>query len=280
MKTLFAAALAAGALAAASPAAAATPVATTAPIKFTLNMYDTGLGATTNTIGNNYKYQVTTAGGEKLDVMVSAWSRQLDNTIKQGTLASFGTNGLGIFQQGESRDGNFHQIDNVNGWEFVTLQFSRAVTLTGGTLNAFTLAKTDANGNPLKDANGNIVYRDYKDNDAFIGWGNNTTGAWNKSLSLQSYNWDQLSGSLMGSGNTNSDGTAAQTFNLTNAAANTWMIGGSINGPDSLNDAFKLAQLTVTAVPEPATWAMMLVGFAMVAGAARYRRRSTKVVYC
>lgn len=29
------------------------------------------------------------------------------------------------------------------------------------------------------------------------------------------------------------------------------------------------------AVPEPATWAMMLVGFGMVAGAARYRRRST-----
>ncbi|MDP1027068.1 PEPxxWA-CTERM sorting domain-containing protein [Sphingomonas sp. KR1UV-12] len=33
------------------------------------------------------------------------------------------------------------------------------------------------------------------------------------------------------------------------------------------------------AVPEPATWAMMLVGFGMVAGAARYRRRSTKAAY-
>jgi hypothetical protein len=30
------------------------------------------------------------------------------------------------------------------------------------------------------------------------------------------------------------------------------------------------------AVPEPATWAMMLLGFGMVAGAARYRRRSVK----
>lgn len=279
MKTLFAVALAAGALAAASPAVAATAVTSAAPIKFTLNMYDTGLGSPTNAIGNNYKYQVTTSGGEKLDVMVTAWSRQLDNTIKQGTLASFGTNGLGIFQQGESTDGNFHQIDNVNGWEFLTLQFSRAVTLTGGILNAFTLAKTDAAGNPMKDASGNIIYRDYKDNDAFIGWGNNTTGAWNKNLSLQNYNWDLVSGSLLGSTNTNSDGTAAQTFNLMNATANTWMIGGSINGPDSLNDAFKLAQLTVTAVPEPTTWAMMLVGFGMVAGAARYRRRSTKVVY-
>ncbi|KQU53521.1 hypothetical protein ASG67_17960 [Sphingomonas sp. Leaf339] len=33
------------------------------------------------------------------------------------------------------------------------------------------------------------------------------------------------------------------------------------------------------AVPEPATWLTMLVGFAMVAGAARYRRRSVKIAY-
>ncbi len=36
---------------------------------------------------------------------------------------------------------------------------------------------------------------------------------------------------------------------------------------------------TAAAVPEPATWAMMLVGFGMVAGTARYRRRSTTAVY-
>ena len=38
-----------------------------------------------------------------------------------------------------------------------------------------------------------------------------------------------------------------------------------------------LDAVTVAAVPEPATWAMMLVGFAMLGAAARYRRRSTKV---
>ncbi|WP_233151140.1 PEPxxWA-CTERM sorting domain-containing protein [Sphingomonas mollis] len=35
----------------------------------------------------------------------------------------------------------------------------------------------------------------------------------------------------------------------------------------------------VAAVPEPATWAMMLIGFGMVGGAARYRRRSTKAAF-
>lgn len=34
-----------------------------------------------------------------------------------------------------------------------------------------------------------------------------------------------------------------------------------------------------SAVPEPATWALMLVGFGMVGGAARYRRRSAKITY-
>ena len=37
------------------------------------------------------------------------------------------------------------------------------------------------------------------------------------------------------------------------------------------------ATVTISAVPEPATWALMLLGFGMVAGAARYRRRGTLV---
>ncbi|RZM13176.1 MAG: PEP-CTERM sorting domain-containing protein, partial [Sphingomonas sp.] len=34
----------------------------------------------------------------------------------------------------------------------------------------------------------------------------------------------------------------------------------------------------VFAVPEPTTWAMMLVGFGMMGASMRYRRRSTKFV--
>ena len=37
--------------------------------------------------------------------------------------------------------------------------------------------------------------------------------------------------------------------------------------------------ISAAAVPEPATWAMMLVGFGMMSGAMRYRRRSTAIVY-
>jgi hypothetical protein len=43
-------------------------------------------------------------------------------------------------------------------------------------------------------------------------------------------------------------------------------------------DAFEAANFSVTAVPEPATWAMMLVGFGMVAATARRRSAAKKVV--
>ncbi|WP_445192238.1 PEPxxWA-CTERM sorting domain-containing protein [Sphingomonas sp. Tas61C01] len=48
------------------------------------------------------------------------------------------------------------------------------------------------------------------------------------------------------------------------------------------NTAAAITQFTgtsVAAVPEPATWSMMLVGFGMMGAAVRYRRRSTKTAY-
>ncbi len=48
---------------------------------------------------------------------------------------------------------------------------------------------------------------------------------------------------------------------------------------NTTSTTFTATSTAVAAVPEPATWAMMLVGFGMVAGTARYRRRSTSAVY-
>lgn len=54
---------------------------------------------------------------------------------------------------------------------------------------------------------------------------------------------------------------------------------GYANGQGLSSYAGRLEFRPTAAVPEPATWAMMLVGFGMVAGAARYRRRSTTATY-
>ncbi|MBD8546068.1 PEP-CTERM sorting domain-containing protein [Sphingomonas sp. CFBP 8760] len=37
--------------------------------------------------------------------------------------------------------------------------------------------------------------------------------------------------------------------------------------------------VSISPVPEPATWAMMLVGFGMIGASTRYRRRSSKTTY-
>jgi hypothetical protein len=47
----------------------------------------------------------------------------------------------------------------------------------------------------------------------------------------------------------------------------------------SFSNANKSGIVTISAVPEPSTWAMMLVGFGMMGAAMRYRRRGTKVAY-
>ncbi|KQU53523.1 hypothetical protein ASG67_17970 [Sphingomonas sp. Leaf339] len=50
---------------------------------------------------------------------------------------------------------------------------------------------------------------------------------------------------------------------------------------NSANDdrRIKSGLLSVAAVPEPATWAMMLVGFGMIGATTRYRRKSTAIRY-
>ena len=47
----------------------------------------------------------------------------------------------------------------------------------------------------------------------------------------------------------------------------------------STGNSFEVDNLAIAAVPEPATWAMMLVGFGLIGAAARYRRRHNAVTY-
>lgn len=222
----------------------------------------------TTTAGDNFRYTAT-AGGETLRMNVSAYNRNFGDTISAATLQSF-THGLGIVQAVEGGNGAYHQIDNVNGWEFLVLRFDRPVTLLGSQVNAFQLSD-----------------RGYIDADQFVGWG--TTTALGGGTALPG--WNTVLNGLAGRDNVSSDpvfnagqnyATVKTNFNLTNASGDVWLLGAAIGDaardPDGRNDAFKLAQVTarsVAAVPEPATWATMLVGFGMVGAASRYRRRRT-----
>jgi hypothetical protein len=70
--------------------------------------------------------------------------------------------------------------------------------------------------------------------------------------------------------------TSATYIFRTNAIS--YDLGGTFTTQDG--SVAQRANFRPTAVvPEPATWGMMLLGFGMVAGAVRYRRRNGKIVY-
>jgi len=72
-------------------------------------------------------------------------------------------------------------------------------------------------------------------------------------------------------------GSAATNLRITFLAAANEAIGGIRFLSDS--NALETDNIVFSVVPEPSTWAMMLLGFALVAGTMRVRRQRTRVVY-
>ncbi len=106
--------------------------------------------------------------------------------------------------------------------------------------------------------------------------------------------WDGLNGTgnllgtinLTAQFNQNCSGDPTGQFcNWTNAGvafggtAKSINFGGTANQTGYDNITFGSDRATGGAVPEPATWAMMIGGFGMVGGAMRYRRRKTTVSF-
>ncbi len=243
--------------------AAATAIVAAAPASATSFTFATTNGGTTTSssdYGNARTYQAVN-GAETLNVKATAWSIGTNNIVSNAKLVSYSA-GLGVINRNETGALNTHTTDNLNGEDFILLQFSQAVSLTSAILNPYS------------------VYFDKADNDSTVGWGT-LQGAWNQALALNGISESSLGKMFTGTINIASNGAATQSYSI-KGAGNLWMIGASVANPDCYTDGFKLAGVTVSsvaAVPEPATWAMMLVGFGMVAATSRYRRRGTKIAY-
>ncbi len=232
-------------LAAATLMLAAMPA--TASTTFDLN----GNDALNGSYGNARTF---TSGG--INVRVSAWQATPNGgsySVASAYLARFG-NGLGVTGAGDNNGGdNLHTIENQGRFDFVLLQFDRSVTLNGATLNPYWI-------------NGSY------DNDAFVSAGM-TNLAWTSTINLASQG--ALATALFANGASikSSSGTpSARSFASYGQAGNVWIVGADFFNRDGL-DGFKLDDLKVTAaIPEPATWAMMIGGFGLVGVGMRRRR--------
>lgn len=239
-------------IAAVAGLALATAAAPASAADFVLNLASTGSGSGAY---RNYTFQLD---GKTVNARATAWSTNAadSSTIHDAGLGVW-SEGLGVLNDRESNSGNVHTIDNQYGQDFVLLQFDTAVTLSKLTTSPFQVGTSI-------------------DSDAYVAWGNAGT-AWNKSLGLNNASSGTLAAMLDG-GTTLQGGNSKSTRAITGAAAsNLWLVGAAIGGgPDGKIDGFKLTNVTVSsAVPEPATWMMMIGGFAMVGAAVRRRRSIT-----
>ena len=199
---------------------------------------------------------MTFTGSDNSKVEVSAYSLN-GNNLTKATLKQYSGYGLGITN---SSDGD-HEIDN-SGWiDFVVLQFDRVVSVSS--LGIFGFGDTDltwAVGTTATGFNpGTLSFANYNALD-------NAFGAFTSSAGNYSYN--QLLPRPVNGG--------ALTGNLFIVAAS--MTGDDRN--DRSNDSFKLNNLVSTpAVPEPATWGMMMMGLGLAGAMMRRSKANTAVSF-
>jgi hypothetical protein len=202
-------------------------------------------GGNTDTYGTAGKSMTFKDVPTGITVTATAWSvngTAATNLPNDAYLGRY-SNGLGVTDdfEGKGNVNNSHTIDNAGGnYDFVMLMFSSAVKLTGITLTGY-----DVDGGPSA-----------ADTDAWVSNGSgDLTANWaayiNKGVKVDSGYASNFSGA---------------------AFSTVWLIGASRTTTVG-NDGFKLGAVTaVAAVPEPATWMTMILGFGLMG--ASLRRRS------
>jgi len=216
--------------------------------------FDTTGGMDDHGIYGNDIYFKPTDAASALQLRVTGWqSKQSNGVISKAWVGAYGA-GLGVTGTGDySGNYGYHQIDNAGDYtDFVLLQFSAPVALKSLTLNSFTMGSATV-----------------KDNDMAFYAASVPELRWNSAIDLTGYTtvptlWTTIAG-------TGKDGVVSAGSSF---ASKEWLVGAAFNSAS--NDGFKIASITVApsvaAVPEPASWAMMMLGVGAVGSSLRGRR--------
>lgn len=201
------------------------------------------LGSTN--IGSGHGNVLTFTGNEGTKVEVSAYSTATG--FNTATAVRWSDYGVGVTNRAWN-DG--HTIDNSNGIDYIVLQFDQVMTVSQLGL--------------------------WVDGDSDLVWAAATTSTpFSGTLSLSNLN---IFGSLNSATGSSSPTVQLRNVNAGGLSGNLFLIGAASSS--NSNDSFKLRGLTATAipaVPEPATWGMMIGGFAMAGAAMRRRKAATSV---
>lgn len=196
-----------------------------------------------------------------VNVRVSAWSIHDNGNIYSAQLGVWSA-GLGVTN---GSGDNSHTVDNSGYLDFLLFQFDQVVELD--------MARFNTGWHSMNDTDATIGYD--TTNLAYT-----TLPSWNGGPQSQLSALDFYSSNASGSGTGNS-GNSYRDINPSDRTGNMWIIAASFDNPTEYRykklDGFKLEKLTFTrpppGVPEPSTWAMLLVGFFGLGGALRSAKR-------
>ena len=195
--------------------------------------------------GNVRTFAVSNGSGT-INGQATGWSVGSNGLIQRASLGRW-SSGLGVVN---TSNDNSHTVDNSGRVDFVVFQFSQAVDLNRILLSA------------------------YGDTDATVRYGA-VGGVWNANPGLHNAALASLLTRTPNSfGAPGANSTAWRNVNAGNATANWWVISAASPNPDRFADYFKIKALdfTASAVPEPSTWMMMILGVGVVGATIRRRR--------
>lgn len=209
--------------------------------------FDTGGTNSSNTYGNVRTF----IGSSGTKVEVTGWSLTSGGTLAAAYVGQYANYGLGVTDTAEDGSAPGHTIDNSGRFDFLVIQFEQPLNVTNLGLTAW--------------------------GDTDITWAvGSTATAFSSTLSFA--NWTAVDNAFnafqASNGNWMSDGSAFSRV-IAGSPGNLFFVGGAMPNPDQNSDYVKLKSLT--AVPEPASWAMMIGGLAVVGSA--MRRRKTAVSF-